>query len=600
MKRLAILMVLVLSMQIVQGQLTEEFNENYIPVGPSTSGMAVMESLDFDPDGKLGDALVVFDNDGGRVVALDLHAERRGAVMWNEIVPRGVRGSSILAVDLNGNNRLDEVVVASEDIYAFNKDGKLWSFAPIGSLSSLTAVDLNGDGKAREIVAGGWGKVYALASDGSSLWNFTVGDTKLYAESVAGVDLNRDGVPESVILGGGLAEGRYVYVLGPTGNEVWSHSIGARAQSVASLDLNGDGFSDEVVVGDNTGNITAFDSRGNYLWHYKTPDPTDEKQRIKLYPADLEEKGSFDVVLAKGMTIYAINRNGGLRWTFPVTPNSIAQADFNSNGKMESVIAGTDSKIYALNKNGIQVGYYADGGGQKTSPFNTSLGGASVVASTDLDGDGYLDDIAGISGNTIFLVEHITKVEAPTVKDSDGDGLTDATEVQLGTDPNKPDSDGDGLTDGGEVTLGTHPLKVDTDGDGYLDGSDPNPLDPNVPRVVTTTTPPPTTPAPTTPAPTTTAPPVTTTPPVTTQPPPVDSDGDGLTDEQERLLRTNPYNADTDGDGLVDSADPNPLVSEKKPPSPLRYFLLGVLVVVAIGAAAYYVYKKMQAEDWEK
>ncbi len=40
------------------------------------------------------------------------------------------------------------------------------------------------------------------------------------------------------------------------------------------------------------------------------------------------------------------------------------------------------------------------------------------------------------------------------------------------------DSDVDGLTDAEEETLGTDPSNPDTDGDGVLDGSDPNPLDP--------------------------------------------------------------------------------------------------------------------------
>ena len=45
--------------------------------------------------------------------------------------------------------------------------------------------------------------------------------------------------------------------------------------------------------------------------------------------------------------------------------------------------------------------------------------------------------------------------------DSDGDGLTDAEEEALGTDPNNPDSDGDGILDGDEVTLGTDPTVPD-------------------------------------------------------------------------------------------------------------------------------------------
>ena len=56
--------------------------------------------------------------------------------------------------------------------------------------------------------------------------------------------------------------------------------------------------------------------------------------------------------------------------------------------------------------------------------------------------------------------------------DTDGDGLADANETTLGTDPNNPDSDGDGLSDGEEVSAGSNPLNTDTDGDGALDGSE--------------------------------------------------------------------------------------------------------------------------------
>jgi len=65
--------------------------------------------------------------------------------------------------------------------------------------------------------------------------------------------------------------------------------------------------------------------------------------------------------------------------------------------------------------------------------------------------------------------------------DSDGDGLSDALEAQLGTNPNAADSDGDGLDDGDEVNqYFTRPLEADTDADGFDDGvevaagSDPN------------------------------------------------------------------------------------------------------------------------------
>ena len=55
--------------------------------------------------------------------------------------------------------------------------------------------------------------------------------------------------------------------------------------------------------------------------------------------------------------------------------------------------------------------------------------------------------------------------------DSDGDGLTDAEEEVLGTDPYNEDSDYDGLSDGDEVNLyGTDPTDADSDDGGVPDG----------------------------------------------------------------------------------------------------------------------------------
>ena len=85
--------------------------------------------------------------------------------------------------------------------------------------------------------------------------------------------------------------------------------------------------------------------------------------------------------------------------------------------------------------------------------------------------------------------------------DEDGDGLTNAEELALGTDPydadtnddgmldsvavrsgrsaTDPDMDGDGLTNAAELVAGTDPFQADTDSDGVGDATDCFPLDPD-------------------------------------------------------------------------------------------------------------------------
>ncbi|NJN55700.1 MAG: hypothetical protein HC804_13690, partial [Anaerolineae bacterium] len=71
------------------------------------------------------------------------------------------------------------------------------------------------------------------------------------------------------------------------------------------------------------------------------------------------------------------------------------------------------------------------------------------------------------------------------LQDDDKDGLSNALEVEIGTNPNLADTDDDGLNDGEEINsnkvklLNTDPLNPDTDDDDLLDGQEahgnPNP-----------------------------------------------------------------------------------------------------------------------------
>ncbi|TQV68301.1 hypothetical protein FKG94_23725 [Exilibacterium tricleocarpae] len=154
-------------------------------------------------------------------------------------------------------------------------------------------------------------------------------------------------------------------------------------------------------------------------------------------------------------------------------------------------------------------------------------------------------DAEKLSGMTLTERRQVINFEAYNYLDSDADGLKDADEAELGTNPLSADTDSDGLLDGFEVRfgfnplvdgdapvdtdsdgltnleeqhVGSNPLEADSDGDGFPDGFEvENGLDPLVADSSED-----------------------------------DTDGDGLTLLHEMNLGTRPDAADTDGDGLND------------------------------------------------
>ncbi|WP_050435390.1 DUF11 domain-containing protein [Chondromyces crocatus] len=222
-----------------------------------------------------------------------------------------------------------------------------------------------------------------------------------------------------------------------------------------------------------------------------------------------------------------------------------------------------------------------DMGATTTDPLNPDTDGGSV---SDGDEDrnrngvvdaGETDPTAGNGADDVLN------------QDTDGDGLSDIIEITIGTDPNDADSDDDGVPDGQEIDPGgdadgdgiINALDPDSDNDGIFDGTEmgfdcsnpatdvsagtcvpdadqgattTNPLDPDTDhggvrdgvedankngRIDAGET------DPNNPADDVVI---------------MDSDGDGLPDDVELQLGTDPFDADSDDDGVPDGQEINP------------------------------------------
>ena len=308
--------------------------------------------------------------------------------------------------------------------------------------SPPVAADINGDGN-MEIIVGSreTGKLYALAPDGSVMWEYNAGYEIIRVPAIG--DLDGDGVPEIVF----NARNGTMRVLDNSGSLLWEKDFWAGDPNVdpnrlycspALADINKDGKLEVLVGSKELAKFYAFDYMGNLLWEAPIGSIGENTAAV----ADIDGDGNVEILMTSEdevlYAVYAWAADGTPLWVYQVEQgdrlNSAPSiADLEGDGVLDIVVGGAyEGRVYCLDNTGAEKWVYDTG--QRVRVSKTPLG--------DLNGDGKFDTVFTLrrtglvyaidhKGELIWMANLTSEVlhgfqpEYPAVGDATGDGMPD-------------------------------------------------------------------------------------------------------------------------------------------------------------------------------
>ncbi len=297
-------------------------------------------------------------------------------------------------------------------------------------------------------IAGGVKWSYNL---GSTSWDHWIGGSPAIA------DLDADGDPEIIVSNRGVDSTELLYCFSSNGTVKWTRSGKFISPLIANVDTIGDA---EILTSDSD-SFYCLNSDGSVKW------ASDKKGYIAI--SDIDENGSPEIIVATRYNgIWCLKGiDGSSLWNFPCTTSTwpaIADIDLDCYAE---IVVGCGKTLYCLERNGnLRWSYTPD-----------SLKFSCEIAIADLDflpdclpeiviyrGDknfdnkGYMycmrENSTGTGGQLVWKKENGAQISwwpnvAAVICDIDGDGDRDVImsgreylAIYNGTDGNHPDNSG--------------------------------------------------------------------------------------------------------------------------------------------------------------
>ncbi len=369
-----------------------------------------------------------------------------------------------IAVDASGT------AVLVRGTSSLTGDGDLYLFDVSDPKAPDTIVDENGDGIEDGVGTPGGAEAVQIVN-GFAL----VADYERGLQAISYRDRDLGGVPPAIVLpedlgDPGLIAGSPARIPAAVSDDVQVRSVEFELLDSTRTDPSWP-FEARVVAPRGADSMTvrarAFDSGGNFAWSETVVLPVAPDGVAPRFVATVPS--GIRIGEVETMTLFA---SEALDPT-TVTSAAIGLVAAGPDGTLETgddasiplALVAWDEADLAVRlepARALGAGVYAL---EATTAIRDAAGNALaaphrsvlvVYAETDVDGDGVADGAL----------------------DSDGDGLINAFEVVLGSDPlvadfvAGQDNDQDGLADLAELLLGSDPASADTDGDGFLDGEE--------------------------------------------------------------------------------------------------------------------------------
>ena len=292
--------------------------------------------------------------------------------------------------DINGDGLGEIIVAGSNDLIAYDGDGKvLWEYPIVRERFCTYPAVLMREGKAPLIFAAdNAGGFICLDGKGKEVWRVHLSAPSNWS-AAAVADVNADGKPEVIqtdekgtvwafdaVTGkvtwqtaaqggismspsvGNLTGGRmlqvavgtgdgFLTVIDGDGKSLWSRQMG-RSLAAPVIFTASDGTG-RVVVGSEDGELFCLDSKGDLLWQHSAGSSLDASVSV----GDMDMDGRADTFLVTtGGVIERLDEDGNVLWTLDMqmrTDAAGAVADINGDGKLEYVLCTHRARVLALN-----------------------------------------------------------------------------------------------------------------------------------------------------------------------------------------------------------------------------------------------------------